>query len=63
MSRMFSREWRRFVRPYLAISGVITVGTAIAYSHGAPVWVVYAGCLLAAVVVLPGHERWERTQR
>jgi hypothetical protein len=60
---MFSRVWWRTLTPYLIVSGLISAGTGVAYSEGAPVWSVYLGGLLAVVVALPGHERWENRQR
>ena len=60
---MFSRVWWRILTPYLIVSGLISACTGVAYSEGAPVWSVYLGGLLAVVVALPGHERWENRQR
>jgi hypothetical protein len=60
---MFSRAWWRMLAPYLAISALITLATAVSYSEGAPLWVVYAGIALAVLVALPGQERWEDRQR
>jgi hypothetical protein len=59
---MFSRAWWRILAPYLVLSSLVTAGAGIGYSHGAPIWTVYLGGLLAVLVALPGHERWENRQ-
>ena len=60
---MFSRVWWRILAPWLAVSGVITLATALVYSEGAPVWTVYLGLTLAVLAALPGHEHWENRPR
>ena len=60
---MFSRDWWRVLAPYLIVSGVIGLASAVAYSAGAPLWVIYAGVTLGVLVAIPGQNRWEERER
>jgi hypothetical protein len=60
---MFSRDWWRTLAPYLTVSAVITLASAVAYSEGAPLWVLYSGATLAILAALPGQDRWEERHR
>ena len=51
--------WRALA-PYLTVALLIAALVGVAYGLGGPVWLVYAGILLAVLVVLPGYERWDR---
>jgi hypothetical protein len=42
------------------IGRVIAAAGGVAYSFGAPVWVIYVAIVLACFSVLPAYERWDQ---
>ena len=50
----------RALAPSLVLAAVISAAGGVAYSLGAPVWVVYVAIVLACIAVLPAYERWDQ---
>jgi hypothetical protein len=52
----------RALLPYLVVAVAIAMAAGVAYGLGGPVWIMYAAIVVAALVVLPGYERWDDRQ-
>jgi uncharacterized membrane protein YoaK (UPF0700 family) len=50
----------RALTPSLVVAAIIAAAAGVAYSLGAPVWVVYVAVVLACFAVLPAYERWDQ---
>ena len=50
----------RALAPSLVLAAVIQAAAAVAYTFGAPAWVIYVAVVLALVAVLPAYERWDQ---
>jgi hypothetical protein len=50
----------RALAPRLGLAAVLAAAGAVAYSFGAPVWVIYVAVVLGLVAVLPAYERWDQ---
>ena len=44
----------------LLVAAAIQVVAAVAYTFGAPAWVIYVAVVLGLVAVLPAYERWDQ---
>ena len=52
----------RALTPYLIVALLVVGAAGVAYGLGAPLWLPYAAIVAAALIVLPGDERWDRRQ-